>query len=93
MLKSRGKVVEALVLYDSILSERPQDVEALVGKGSCLQAQGLLPQAFEAFVAALSLDPGNARALTHCAHALQGAGPAGGGDRGEATHPQQHRAR
>ena len=37
MLRSRGKVVEALQMYDAVLAERPGCVEALVGKGMCLQ--------------------------------------------------------
>ena len=59
-------LADALVLYESILEMEPRDVDAHVGKGICLQSQGLSRQAFESFADALRLDAQNACALTHC---------------------------
>lgn len=66
ILRMRNKFVEALNLYDSVLEVEPRNVDAHVGKGICLQMQGLSRQAFDSFSDALSLDPQNACALTHC---------------------------
>lgn len=66
VLRSRNKISDALALYDSILGVEPQNVEAHVGKGICLQSQSLPRQAFESFANALRLDAQNACALTHC---------------------------
>lgn len=60
------KTADALALYDSILEVEPQNVEAHVGKGICLQSKNLSRQAFESFANALRLDAQNACALTHC---------------------------
>lgn len=60
------KTADALVLYESILEAEPQNVEAHVGKGICLQSKNLPRQAFESFANALRLDAQNACALTHC---------------------------
>jgi len=60
------KTADALALYDSILEVEPQNVEAHVGKGICLQSKNLPRQAFESFANALRLDAQNACALTHC---------------------------
>ncbi|KAI5075497.1 hypothetical protein GOP47_0009573 [Adiantum capillus-veneris] len=66
ILRSRNKFSDALTLYESILEVDPRSVEARVGKGICLQMQGFSRQAFESFSGALTLDPKNACALTHC---------------------------
>nr|CAD1838623.1 unnamed protein product [Ananas comosus var. bracteatus] len=66
ILRSRNKFVDALVLYNSILEKDNTNVEALIGKGICLQMQNLTRQAFESFMEAIRLDPQNACALTHC---------------------------
>lgn len=67
ILRSRNKFTEALVLYDSVLvRDAGKNVEALIGKGICLQTQKMMPQAFESFTEAILLEPRNAIALTHC---------------------------
>lgn len=66
ILRSRNKFVEALVLYDCIIEKESNNVEALIGKGICLQMQGMSKQAYESFVEAIKIDPNNACALTHC---------------------------
>lgn len=65
-LIGRCKFADALVLYNSILEKEPQNVEAHVGKGICLQSQNCPREAFESFANALQLDSQNACALTHC---------------------------
>eukprot|EP00271_Cylindrocystis_brebissonii_P002015 TRINITY_DN1235_c5_g1_i1.p1 TRINITY_DN1235_c5_g1~~TRINITY_DN1235_c5_g1_i1.p1 ORF type:complete len:1248 (+),score=300.78 TRINITY_DN1235_c5_g1_i1:179-3922(+) len=67
LLRSRGKVSEALVVYDALLrADHPNKVDALVGKGACFQAQGLQHAAFESFAMALTLNPKHPRALSLC---------------------------
>lgn len=66
ILRSRNKFVDALVLYDGVLEKDGSNVEALIGKGICLQMQNMSRQAFESFTEAIRLDPQNACALTHC---------------------------
>lgn len=66
ILRSRNKFVDALVLYDGVLEKDASNVEALIGKGICLQMQNMMRQAVESFTEAIRLDPQNACALTHC---------------------------
>jgi len=66
VLRSRNKFVDALLLYESVLEKDGSNVEALIGKGICLQMQNMMRQAFESFTEAIRLDPQNACALTHC---------------------------
>ncbi|KAJ8493405.1 hypothetical protein OPV22_015126 [Ensete ventricosum] len=66
ILRSRNKFADAQVLYESIIESDSTNVEALIGKGICLQMQNHLRQAFACFVEAIRLDPQNACALTHC---------------------------
>ncbi|CAL9114534.1 unnamed protein product [Musa textilis] len=66
ILRSRNKFADAQVLYESIIENDSTNVEALIGKGICLQMQNYLRQAFACFVEAIRLDPQNACALTHC---------------------------
>lgn len=66
ILRSRNKFPDALALYDSILAKDSTNVEALIGKGVCLQMQNMMRQAFESFMETIRLDPQNACALTHC---------------------------
>lgn len=66
ILRSRSKFRDALALYSSILEKDSKNLEALVGKGVCLQAQNLNRQAFESFMEVIKLDSQNACALTHC---------------------------
>ncbi|PKA66821.1 putative UDP-N-acetylglucosamine--peptide N-acetylglucosaminyltransferase SPINDLY [Apostasia shenzhenica] len=66
ILRSRNKFVDALALYDIVLEKDNNNLEALIGKGICLQAQNLNREAFENFMEAIKLDPQNACALTHC---------------------------
>eukprot|EP00249_Psilotum_nudum_P022006 c28336_g2_i1 orf=396-803(+) len=56
ILRSRNKFADALALYENVLEVEPRNAEALVGKGICLQQQGLSRQAFESFADALRLD-------------------------------------
>ena len=64
LLRSRGKVAEALATYEAILAGNPRTVEAHVGKGKCFQAQRLARLAYDSYAIALNLDPKNAKALT-----------------------------
>ncbi|KAK7284836.1 hypothetical protein RJT34_19589 [Clitoria ternatea] len=66
ILRSRNKFVDALALYERVLESDTANVEALIGKGTCLQMQNMGRLAFEAFSEAIKLDPQNASALTHC---------------------------
>lgn len=66
ILRSRNKFPDALVLYDSVLEKDGTNVEALIGKGICLQMRNMTRQAFESFMEAVRLDPQNACAFTHC---------------------------
>uniref|UniRef100_A0A0C9RQE7 Probable UDP-N-acetylglucosamine--peptide N-acetylglucosaminyltransferase SPINDLY n=1 Tax=Wollemia nobilis TaxID=56998 RepID=A0A0C9RQE7_9CONI len=66
ILRSRNKFVDALALYETVLETEPGNVEAHIGKGICLQMQGMIQQAFRSFADASGLDPQNACALTHC---------------------------
>jgi tetratricopeptide (TPR) repeat protein len=66
ILRSRNKFADALHLYSTVLDKDGANVDALIGKGICLQAQSLLKQALECFTEAVKVDPGNACALTHC---------------------------
>lgn len=66
ILRTRSKFVEALAIYEGILEKDKENVEALIGKGVCLQMQNLRRPAFESFNEAIQLDPQNACALTHC---------------------------
>ncbi|KAK3139208.1 hypothetical protein QOZ80_5AG0379540 [Eleusine coracana subsp. coracana] len=65
ILRSRNKFADALHLYNVVLEEGT-NVEALIGKGICLQAQSLPRQAIECFREAVKIEPENACALTHC---------------------------
>ncbi|KAF7804273.1 putative UDP-N-acetylglucosamine--peptide N-acetylglucosaminyltransferase SPINDLY [Senna tora] len=66
ILRSRNKFVDAVALYESVLENDTGNVEALIGKGICLQMQNMGRLAFECFTEAIRLDPQNACALTHC---------------------------
>jgi tetratricopeptide (TPR) repeat protein len=66
MLRTRNRFAEGLLLYDSVLKLEPRNVDALVGKGICLQMQSLFREAFDSFTDALRLDAQHACALTHC---------------------------
>lgn len=66
ILRSRNKFVESLALYERILESDGANVEALIGKGICLQMQNMGRPAFDSFAEAIRLDPQNACALTHC---------------------------
>uniref|UniRef100_A0ACD5Y7T3 Uncharacterized protein n=1 Tax=Avena sativa TaxID=4498 RepID=A0ACD5Y7T3_AVESA len=66
ILRLRNKFADALQLYSTVLEKDGVNVEALIGKGICLQAQSLLKQALECFIEAVKVDPNNACALTHC---------------------------
>lgn len=66
ILRSRNKFVDALALYECILENDNGNVEALIGKGICLQMQNMGRLAFDSFSEAIKLDPQNACALTHC---------------------------
>uniref|UniRef100_A0A453N8Z5 Uncharacterized protein n=1 Tax=Aegilops tauschii subsp. strangulata TaxID=200361 RepID=A0A453N8Z5_AEGTS len=66
ILRSRNKFADALQLYTTVLDKDGTNVEALIGKGICLQAQSLPRQALDCFTEAVKVDPKNACALTHC---------------------------
>lgn len=66
ILRSRNKFVDALALYERVLENDSGNVEALIGKGICLQMQNKGRLAFDSFSEAIRLDPQNACALTHC---------------------------
>ncbi|PWZ58823.1 putative UDP-N-acetylglucosamine--peptide N-acetylglucosaminyltransferase SPINDLY [Zea mays] len=66
ILRSRNKFADAINLYTIVLEKDGTNVEALIGKGICLQAQNLPRQAIECFTEAVKIEPGNASALTHC---------------------------
>ncbi|KAM3239823.1 hypothetical protein ACQJBY_053485 [Aegilops geniculata] len=66
ILRSRNKFADALQLYTAVLDKDGTNVEALIGKGICLQAQSLPRQALDCFTEAVKVDPKNACALTHC---------------------------
>ncbi|KAJ1385766.1 Tetratricopeptide-like helical domain superfamily [Sesbania bispinosa] len=66
ILRSRNKFVDSLALYERVLESDSGNVEALIGKGICLQMQNMGRLAFDSFTEAIRLDPQNACALTHC---------------------------
>lgn len=66
ILRSRNKFVDSLALYERVLESDGGNVEALIGKGICLQMQNMGRLAFDSFSEAIKLDPQNACALTHC---------------------------
>ncbi|XP_058760062.1 probable UDP-N-acetylglucosamine--peptide N-acetylglucosaminyltransferase SPINDLY [Vicia villosa] len=66
ILRSRNKFADSLVLYERVLESDGGNVEALIGKGICLQMQNTGRLAFDSFLEAIKLDPQNACALTHC---------------------------
>ncbi|KAG0501695.1 hypothetical protein HPP92_001767 [Vanilla planifolia] len=66
ILRLRNKFVDALVLYDNVLEKDRSNIDALLGKGICLQSQNLNRKAFECFMEVIKLDPQNACAFTHC---------------------------
>ncbi|XP_010245836.1 PREDICTED: probable UDP-N-acetylglucosamine--peptide N-acetylglucosaminyltransferase SPINDLY isoform X2 [Nelumbo nucifera] len=66
ILRSRNKFVDALAIYEAILARDSGNVEALIGKGICLQMQNMGRLAFESFAEAIRLDPQNACPLTYC---------------------------
>ncbi|RAL44614.1 hypothetical protein DM860_003373 [Cuscuta australis] len=66
ILRSRNKFVDALAIYEKVLEKEGGNVEALIGKGVCLQMQNMPTPAFECFAEVIRLEPHNACALTHC---------------------------
>ncbi|CAI8600427.1 unnamed protein product [Vicia faba] len=66
ILRSRNKFANSLTLYERVLESDGVNVEALVGKGICLQMQNMGRLAFDSFSGAINWDPQNACALTHC---------------------------
>jgi hypothetical protein len=66
ILRSRNKFADAMGLYNRVIERDGGNVEALIGRGICLQMQGMMRQAFESFSEAVRQDPLNACALTHC---------------------------
>jgi tetratricopeptide (TPR) repeat protein len=66
ILRSRNKFADSLALYERVLESDGGNVEALIGKGICLQMQNMGRLAFDSFSEAIKLDPQNACALTHC---------------------------
>ncbi|KAL2345253.1 hypothetical protein Fmac_006538 [Flemingia macrophylla] len=66
ILRSRNKFVEALALYERVLASDGANVEAIIGRGLCLQMQNKAKLAFESFAEAIKLDPRNACAHMHC---------------------------
>ncbi|WVZ91664.1 hypothetical protein U9M48_037807 [Paspalum notatum var. saurae] len=66
ILRSRNKFADAAQLYDVVLEKESANVEALIGKGICLQAQGLPGPAIGCFTEAVNIEPENVCALTHC---------------------------
>lgn len=66
ILRSRNKFSDALTIYEKVLEKDSGNVEALIGKGICLQMQNMARPAFECFSEAIRLEPQNACALTHC---------------------------
>ncbi|KAL0543655.1 hypothetical protein IC582_018756 [Cucumis melo] len=66
ILRSRNKFSDALVLYEKVLEQDGDNLEAHIGKGICLQMQNMIKPAFESFAEAIRLDPQNACAFTHC---------------------------
>ena len=66
VLRARNKFSDALALYETILNQDINNVEAHIGKGICLQTQSKANLAFDCFSEAIRLDPHNACALTHC---------------------------
>ena len=66
VLRSRNKFVDALSIYERVLESDGANVEALIGKGICLQMQNKGRLAYESFSEAIKVDPQNACALTHC---------------------------
>lgn len=66
VLRSRNKFADAIQLYNVVLEKEGTNVEALIGKGICLQAQSLPREAIECFTEAVKIEPENACALTHC---------------------------
>ncbi|KAK7345311.1 hypothetical protein VNO77_15912 [Canavalia gladiata] len=66
ILRLRNKFVDALTLYERVLESDSGNVDALIGKGICLQMQNMGRLAFDSFSEAIRLDPQNACALTHC---------------------------
>ncbi|KAL8554463.1 hypothetical protein ACS0TY_002600 [Phlomoides rotata] len=65
ILRSRNKFVDAFAVYESVLEKDGENVEALIGKGICLQMQNLGRLAHESFAEAIRLEPQNACALAH----------------------------
>ncbi|CAA3021258.1 probable UDP-N-acetylglucosamine--peptide N-acetylglucosaminyltransferase SPINDLY [Olea europaea subsp. europaea] len=66
ILRSRNKFMDALAVYESVLEENSENVDAYIGKGICLQMQHLKRLACDSFSEAIRLEPQNAGALTHC---------------------------
>lgn len=66
ILRSRNKFTDSLALYERVLESDGGNVEALIGKGICLQMQNMGRLAFDSFSEAVKLDSQNACALTHC---------------------------
>ncbi|KAL9332114.1 hypothetical protein ACSQ67_001724 [Phaseolus vulgaris] len=50
VLRSRNKFADALAIYERVLENDGANVEALIGKGICLQMQNKGRLAFESFL-------------------------------------------
>jgi predicted Zn finger-like uncharacterized protein len=73
-LQRTKRIREALVAYDAALNLKPEDVEALTGKGQCLMDMGAYPAASALFERALAVHPRFGDALIGLAeaHKFQG---------------------
>eukprot|EP00898_Chlorokybus_atmophyticus_P005952 jgi/Chlat1/6358/Chrsp44S05822 len=66
LLRSRGKLTEALALYDRALASSASKSQIYTEKGTCLRILGRMRPALEALTQALNLDPNSAQALNQC---------------------------
>lgn len=81
ILAGEGELLQAVQLFDSVLAEYPQDVEALTYRGWLIARAGdaqLLQGGIEMLTSALEIDPDYAPALVFRAFALNEAGDRAG---------------
>ncbi len=74
LLQHQGKNDEALAVYNTILAENPQHVEALVGSASLLATKNDFQQAYNRLEQATQLAPQNAQAFYNKGIVLGAAG-------------------